>query len=204
MKRLLIPVLASIGLAGCYTTGDVGVSYSGGYTTAYVAPELYYVSPGVSVVAYSDYPVFYADNYYWRYDNGIWYSSPYYNSGWSVSYNVPYGVRGISRPYSYARFRPSAGWRRAPAPAYRGGDYRYGNRGPAVRDHRTYSSPGRTYSAPRSAPQTRDHRTYSPPPSATRSAPRSAPQTRDHRTSSPPASAPPARSAPTVRDHRRH
>lgn len=182
MRRLLLPVLASIGLGtGCYTTGDVGVSYSAGYSTAYAAPDLYYVGPGVSVVAYSDYPVFYSDNYYWRYDNGLWYSSPYYNGGWSVSYNVPYGVRGISRPYSYARFRPSSGWRRAPAPAYRG-DYRYRNadRGPAVRDHRSYTPPARTYNAP--APQTRDHRTSTPPSSR---------------------SAPPPRSGPTVRDHRR-
>lgn len=186
MKRLLLPLLASIGLGtGCYTTGDVGATYSGSYSAGYASPELYYVSPGVSVVAYSDYPVFYSDNYYWRYDNGLWYYSPYYNGGWSVSYNVPYAVRGISRPYTYARFRPSHGWRRAPAPAYHG-DWRYrntGNRGPAVRDHRSYSSP--TYRAP--APTTRDHRTYSPP--ATRSAP-----TR---------SAPPSRSGTTVRDHRR-
>ncbi len=195
MKRLLLPLLASIGLGtGCYTSGDVGANYSVGYSTGYASPDLYYVSPGVSVVAYSDYPVFYSDNYYWRYDNGLWYSSPYYNGGWSVSYNVPYGVRGIQRPSSYARFRPGVGWSRAPAPAYHG-DYRYRNNRPAVRDHRTYQPPARSYSAPRS--------TYRAPAQA----PAPAPQTRDHRTYTPPASqgrsAPPPRSAPPVRDHRR-
>jgi hypothetical protein len=155
---------------------------------------MYYVSPGVSVVAYSDYPVFYSDNYYWRYDGGIWYRSSYYNGGWAVYSDVPYHVRSIDRPYRYARY--DGRWSRSPAytPSYQGGvrdqrtyqgGYQPAYRGgaPAVRDHRTYQAP-RTYQ-PAPAPAARDHRpaTYSPSPQPTYRAPppSAGPRTRDHR-----------------------
>jgi hypothetical protein len=182
MQRILLPVVAALGLAtGCYTQGDVGVGYSYGYAAP--APSMYYVSPGVSVVAYSDYPVFYSDNYYWRYDGGLWYRSSYHGGGWVVWNDVPYRVRSIDRPYRYARY--DGRWSRS-APAYNG---RY--QGGYVRDQRTYQAPTR-YSAP--APAARDHRTYSAP---TRyNAP--APAARDHRSAPAPRS-----SGPAVRDHRR-
>ena len=186
MQRILLPVVAALGLAtGCYTQGDVGVAYSASYAAP--APSMYYVSDGVSVVAYSDYPVFYSDGYYWRYDNGLWYSSAYYGGGWAVSYNVPYRVRTIDRPYRYARYQPGR-WSR---PYPQGGAYvrdqrSYGGRyqpayrqpPPTVRDQRTYRAPAPTYRAPAPtyrAPATRDQRTYSAP------APSRAPAVRDHR-----------------------
>src|SRR3954468_18776476 len=115
MRKLLLPVALALACAtGCYTQGDVGVGYSAGYAAP--APEMYTYGNGVSVVAYSDYPVFYSDNYYWRYgDDGLWYRSGYYNGGWAVSYDVPYGVRSVREPRSYAHFTPGAGWNRAPA-----------------------------------------------------------------------------------------
>lgn len=214
MQRILLPVVAALGLAtGCYTHGDVGVGYSYGYAAP--APSLYYVSPGVSVVAYSDYPVFYSDNYYWMYSNGLWYRSSYYGGGWVVWHDVPYRIRTIDRPYRYARYRPDPRWSR-PVHAPRGG----------VRDHRTYSG---TY-RPAPAPAVRDHRqpyrgTYRPAPAPAardhRATPSRAPAARDHRPSygvSQPARAPSARdhratpapsqrsappSRPSARDHRR-
>ncbi|HEU4614078.1 MAG TPA: hypothetical protein VFS15_18415 [Kofleriaceae bacterium] len=188
MQRILLPVAVALGLlAGCYTQGDVGVGYSYGYAAP--APSMYYVSPGVSVVAYSDYPVFYSDNYYWRYDGGIWYRSSYYNGGWVVWNDVPYSVRRIDRPYRYARYNPGR-WSRDPY------------RGPAVRDHRTYQ-PGydARYRSAAPAPGVRDHRTYQAP----RTAPVQAPTVRDHRDYTAPRptyrSSGPSRPAP--RDHRR-
>jgi hypothetical protein len=191
MQRILLPVVAALGLAtGCYTQGDVGVGYSYGYAAP--APSMYYVSPGVSVVAYSDYPVFYSDNYYWRYDNGLWYRSNYYGGGWVAWNDVPYSVRRIDRPQTYARFTPGEGWSRTSANGpyvrdHRGtyqGTYQGGARtapGPVVRDHRAP-----TYSAPQpAAPVVRDHRapTYSAPQPATRQGPSgpSGPVRRDHR-----------------------
>src|SRR4051812_23345676 len=162
MKKILLPVVAALGFtAGCYTHGDVGYSSGGGYYAAASGPDLYYYAPGVSVVAYSDDPVFYSDNYYWRYSDGIWYQSPYYDSGWSVSYNVPYGVRSIDRPYSYARFRPGQGWTRVNARANATG---YSQGGVQVRDHRggyNNNNSGRYYNnnaRPAPAPVVRDHR----------------------------------------------
>ncbi|HUS30357.1 MAG TPA: hypothetical protein VMZ53_17735 [Kofleriaceae bacterium] len=199
MQKLLLAAIASLGFTGCYTSGDVGAGYStsGGYYAGgggyYAEPQLYYYAPGISVVAYSDDPVFYSDGLYWRYYGNTWYSSNYYGSGWSVAYNVPYGVRSIDRPHTYAHFTPGSGWTRVHANggAYAGGNYNNG--GPVVRDHRTgYNPPARTYQAPaQSTPVVRDHRsapTYAPTPAPTTYAPRPAP----------------APSGPVVRDHRRH
>ncbi|HTJ44800.1 MAG TPA: hypothetical protein VL463_21990 [Kofleriaceae bacterium] len=73
-------------------------------TAYYDAPSMAYVSPGVQVVADYDYPVFYADNYYWRYDAGAWYRSPYYDSGWVSVSHVPYGVARVDRPWVYSHY----------------------------------------------------------------------------------------------------
>jgi hypothetical protein len=204
MQKLLLAAIASLGFAGCYTHGDVGMGatyssgngyYASGGGGYYANPQLYYYGPGVSVVAYSDDPVFYSDGYYWRYYGGTWYSSSYYGGGWTLAYNVPYGVRTIRQPTSYARFQPGQGWTRVNAS---GGAYTGG--APVVRDHRTgYNPPAaRTYQAPATS-NTRDHRSapvYSPPASSS--------STRDHRTSSPAPSAPARGNGPTVRDHRKH
>lgn len=178
MRKLLLAAVASLGFAGCYTSGDVGggAYYSGGGGYYAAEPQLYYYAPGVSVVAYSDDPIFYSDGLYWRYYGDTWYSSPYYGTGWSVSYNVPYGVRGIREPRSYAHFTPGQGWTRVNTNGshwtggggYAGGGYNGG--APVVRDHRTYqpAPAARTYtpvySAPRGGggggPMVRDHRRH--------------------------------------------
>ena len=95
-----------------------------------------YVGDGVQVIADYDYPVFYSDNYYWRYDNGLWYQSSGYNGGWVVTYDVPVRVRSIDRPYSYVHYRGegNANWNGG---AYNRG-YNGGYNAPVVRDHRSY------------------------------------------------------------------
>jgi hypothetical protein len=128
MLRALLPVTLFAALAtGCYTEADVG------YTAGYVgpAPTLAYVSPGVQVVYDAEYPVFFADGFYWRWYGGTWMRSPYYNRGWAVSYNVPVGIRSVQRPWTYSHYRGSVA-------------------GPVVRDHRGYR--------PAPAPHVRDHR----------------------------------------------
>jgi hypothetical protein len=206
MRRLLLPVVAALGAlgfgAGCYTHGDVGVGYSYGYAAP--APSMYYVSPGVSVVAYSDYPVFYSDNYYWRYDNGLWYRSSYYNSGWVTYHDVPYHIRSIDRPYRYARYAPPANSRWSSG-GYRGGGYQGGG---GVRDHRTYGGGYQGgYRPGPSAPTVRDHRSHSPRPVY-----QPQPSSRDHRAPArtyTPSPQPTHRAPPTsgggprARDHRR-
>jgi hypothetical protein len=180
MRKLLAALsLATSLLGGCYAR-TYGPGYGPGYgaTAVAVGPSLEYVSPGVQVVADYDYPVFYSDNYYWRYDGGMWYRSGYHNGGWQVWGDVPVAVRGIDRPYSYAHYRGNGGYRgnsgyRAPAyqPGYRGpvvqpGGYRgpaqpaYRGQPPAqpvVRDHRAAPVPMARPAAPPPAP-VRDHR----------------------------------------------
>lgn len=162
MQRFLF-VMSLLVVGACYSEEPtVGVAYAGGggYGYGYAAgPQMEVVAPGVQVIADYDYPVFYSDGAYWRYDGGLWYRSGYYNRGWGVSYNVPLGIRGINRPEGYAHYhgggyyrggyRPNTGWGARQggvrtAPAYRGGGYYRGGGGttyrggsrPVVRDHR--------------------------------------------------------------------
>jgi hypothetical protein len=121
LKKLLLT--AAIVAGGCYTEADVSTGYGGGN------PDLVEVdgTPGVSVVADADYPVFFSDGFYWRYDGGVWYSSASYGRGWVVSRNVPVRVRGISNPGAYVHYRATlAREGRRPVPVAR----------TEVRDHR--------------------------------------------------------------------
>ena len=161
-KTLLSVVLLGALASGCYSDADVG--YTATYATA--TPTLAYVAPGVQVVYDYDYPVFFSDGFYWRYNDGIWYRSPYWNTGFSVAYDVPVGVRGIREPWAYRHYRGGTAIRdhrgyysyRGPgysyrAPAYRGPAYR----APAYRNAPAYRAPA--YRAPAGhGPVVRDHR----------------------------------------------
>jgi hypothetical protein len=102
-------VLFAAMLGGCYTTGEVGyrATYAGPSADVYVGtPDLVTVSPGVQVVADYDEPVFYTDGFYWRFDNGGWYRSNNYATGWFYVDRPPVTVLRIDRPYAYAHYRP--------------------------------------------------------------------------------------------------
>jgi len=168
MQRILF-VMSLVVVGACYSEEPgVSVGYSAGY--GYAAPQMEYVGPGVQVITDYDYPVFYSDGYYWRYDGGLWYRSGFYNRGWGVSYNVPMGVRGISRPEGYVHYRGGYNAR-----AYNNGGYRpagnWGNGGyrgnpnagggVQVNDHRSapvYRGGGGGYRPAPSRPVVRDHR----------------------------------------------
>ena len=86
----LVVALAALGAFAPGIAGPVPTP-----VLAFVAstPDLVYVSPGVYVIADYAEPVFYASNYYWRYDGGVWYRSRSYTGGWMLSYDVPIAVR---------------------------------------------------------------------------------------------------------------
>ena len=136
LRSLFIATALATAAAGCYSE-EPDVAYASATT-----PDLVDVSPGVQVIADYNYPVFYSDGLYWRWDNGLWYESPYYYGGWGYAYNVPLGVRGIYNPGGYAHWH--GGY-------YGHGGYGHGGyggyrAGGAVRDHRGgyayHSAPG--------------------------------------------------------------
>lgn len=190
MRRIILGVLVlSAALAGgCTASGTAYYGGGGTLTATTVAPDLLYVSPGVQVVADYDYPVFYADNFYWRFDNGHWYRSSWYTGGWAYA-TPPYVVARIDRPYAYRHYRPTGYVSRREYRDHRRPVYR--DTRPVVRDHRsTYRAPAYRDTRPvyrNSGPVVRDHRTYR--------APAPAPAARDYRGS--------ARGSVHVRDHRR-
>jgi hypothetical protein len=103
MKRLLF-LLAVAVVPACYGSGTVG--YTSGY---YDDTGLAFVEAGPGVYAIANYPepVFYSNNYYWRYSNSNWYRSPYYNHGWTYS-RAPHAVATVRYPERYAHYRPTA------------------------------------------------------------------------------------------------
>jgi hypothetical protein len=127
MRRLaLLFITAAAAMAGACTgtvqTRGTVVATSDGYD-----PDLVYVSPGVSVIADYDEPVFYSDSFYWRYYGGRWYRSPYHDRGWVYYSAPPTTITRIERPYAYRHYRPHGYTvRRGVAPS----------RGGMIRDHR--------------------------------------------------------------------
>jgi hypothetical protein len=105
MTRFLttLPIALALAAGACTGGGTVAASYSSpGYASQ---PGLVEVRPGVYVVENYDEPVFYADNFYWRFYGNTWYRSNYYNTGWVVA-RPPYSVAYIDRPQRYVRYRP--------------------------------------------------------------------------------------------------
>jgi hypothetical protein len=226
--HLAAGLLAVAAAGGCYASAGYSAGYEAPpppppptYTaTATVSvdtyqPDLVDVGGGVRVIADYDEPIFYTDNFYWRFYGGTWYRSSVYNSGWVVYNDVPYSVRRIDRPQAYVRYRP-AGYvprrerRYEPPPGQVVRDHRTGGgyeRAPADRPppfipaDRGGSGYGRPAPAPE-PPVVRDHRTGGGYERAPAPAPEP-PVVRDHRTGGGYERAPaPAPEPPVVRDHR--
>ena len=122
--------LTAAACTGTIQTRGTVVATSDGYSD----PDMVYVSPGVTVVADYDEPVFNSDGYYWRYYGGRWYRSGSYNSGWVYYSSPPRSITRIERPYAYRHYRPAGYTVRSHRE--RAADRRPVNRGPVVRDHR--------------------------------------------------------------------
>ncbi|HEY4243088.1 MAG TPA: hypothetical protein VGM88_24920 [Kofleriaceae bacterium] len=140
MRNLLI-VAALATAAGCYD--DAEVVATPGYATVAADGSMETIAPGVQVVDDLDYPVFFSDGFYWRYDDGFWYRSSFAYGGWvGVGFDyVPWGVRGIHEPWGYAHWHGGYARGGVVARGAYGGYYRGGG----------YHGGFRTYSA-RSAP----------------------------------------------------
>jgi hypothetical protein len=94
----IIPILFA---AGCYVE-PATVAYPSG---AVVAVD---EAPGVQVVVDYDYPVFFSDGFYWRYDGGIWLRArDYRHGGWERTRDVPARVSRIERPERFRHYHPN-------------------------------------------------------------------------------------------------
>ena len=162
MHRFTLPalVLATAFATGCYADG---VGYSATVSNAGYGVDLVYAAPGVQVIADYNEPIFYADGFYWRFSDNLWYRSTYYTGGWGYYATPPSAIVGIRRPHDYVHYRPQGWTPRRQQPIVR--DHRMER--PIVRDHREERRP----------PPPPRH--VAPPPS--RPAPPPPPPTRDHR-----------------------
>jgi hypothetical protein len=154
MRFTIGPALIAAALAcGCVGSGEV--EYSGGVYAS--TPDLVTVSPGVSVIADYDEPIFYADGFYWRFYDNVWYRSSYYTGGWAFVAAPPVIIGRIDRPYVYRHYRP-AGYvaRHRPVPV--------GRIQAPERHAANYRAPVRAYNAPaRYAPPARQAPHKAPP-----------------------------------------
>ncbi len=117
---LILGGLLALGVTtGCYASAGGGRVTAAAYT-----PDLVYVSPGVQVVADYDYPVFYSQGFYWRYNSGIWMRSRLYNRGFVRVRTVPVVVRNIRYPHRYVHVRARGHVRARPAARDRYRPYR--------------------------------------------------------------------------------
>jgi hypothetical protein len=71
-------------------------------------PNLVYVSDDVQVIEDYDEPVFFSGNFYWRWDNGVWYQSRYHTRGWVRVSSPPPQIVRIERPQAYVHYRAGA------------------------------------------------------------------------------------------------
>jgi hypothetical protein len=100
MRRTSLLLICAAALAGCAGSGSYSV------TASTSSPDLAYVGPDVYAVADYSEPVFYSDNYYWRYNNNVWYRSSRHNGGWVVYTAPPRAVVTIGNPRAYVHYRP--------------------------------------------------------------------------------------------------
>jgi len=109
MKAIKLLFIAPLGILGACTpaaaSGSIVVS-----APAYVppAPGLAYVGPGVEVVADWDAPVFFADNFFWYWDGGMWFRSAALGGERIRVREVPVAVARLHNPGAYAHFRGEA------------------------------------------------------------------------------------------------
>lgn len=109
------------GGSGCYVGGEVVATAE--------TPRMVWVGDGIWVLEDWPYSVYYYDNFYWRYIDGYWYRSAWYDSGFVRVSVWPRTLVRVHRSGSYRYYRAPRGARTRVVPRTR----------PNVRDRRTPS-----------------------------------------------------------------
>ncbi len=102
MRNPLLPLIAASLLSGCMATG------TGEVHATVTTPNLVYIDSDVRVIEDYGEPIFYADNFYWRQQSGIWFRSPRHTTGWVRVQTAPPAIRRIERPSAYIHYRAKA------------------------------------------------------------------------------------------------
>lgn len=101
MKRFIAALLFST--AACAGTADVMYHAPLPATTSMVE-----LRPGVYVVTDQDEPVFFADNFYWRYHDDAWYRTRGATGDWIRIGRPPDSVLSIGEPQRYQGYRATS------------------------------------------------------------------------------------------------
>jgi len=117
-KSILFASVTALPLAACYAEAPAP-AYA-----ATTAPALTSVAPGVEVVTDWGAPVFFADDFYWYLDGGLWYRSAYLGGPRIRVDVVPPVIARIPHPEVYAHYAPPRMAFARPAPRRWGGGRR--------------------------------------------------------------------------------
>jgi hypothetical protein len=102
--------LFSLCVAAASLVSACGPAHVGVVATAAVEPRLVWVSPGIWIVEDSPVAVYFIDGFYWRFVDGIWYRSSWYDDGFArVDVRiVPRLVVSSYNPRVHVRYRAPA------------------------------------------------------------------------------------------------
>ncbi len=118
MKVIKLLVLAPLGILGACAPARVSGSVAVVDPVYAGSPALAYVGPGVEVVTDWGTPVFFADDFFWYWDGGLWYRSSVLGGERIRVREVPGAVARIDHPEHYSHFR-SEGYASRPLPVAR-------------------------------------------------------------------------------------
>jgi hypothetical protein len=124
MKRLSFVCGAALWVAaGAFASGCVAHAQAGGGVDAQAPvvfaepPTLVEVDADVWVVRDADYPVYYVDNNYWVYRDGVWWRSAAYDQGWAkIEVTVVPAVIVHRDHHAYVRYHGAPTARTRPGP----------------------------------------------------------------------------------------
>lgn len=100
MHRILTALLLTT--AACAGTAEVR------YRAPLTTTSMVEVRPGVYAVTDQDEPVFFADDFYWRFHADTWYRTRDANGEWLRIGRPPQTVLEIREPRRYQRYRPTS------------------------------------------------------------------------------------------------
>lgn len=108
MKVIKLLIVTPLGILGACAPAGVSGSVAVSAPLYTGAPALAYVAPGVEVVTDWGTPVFFADDFFWYWDGGVWFRSSVLGGERIRVREVPHSLARVEHPENYSHFRPVA------------------------------------------------------------------------------------------------